>query len=910
MTRADDDRIFGRGRLRMATGAHVEVFREAASPGERRRYTKRFLATEAGDFRHWTEREWRILARLFGHGVTAVPEVVRFERGSAEQPALVQTYDAGITLDHWTTLLPVRRSDDAPTLRHLFEDCAHWWALAHHCLVALDAVHALQLVHLDLKADNLCIPFSPADFDPCAADQRLRPRFERLALIDFAFALVSGEPLDRALPIARQPDFDYQSPRLLHALEAGARGDLLPTRRLDWRCDLYSLAAMLRRCLPDPEHAPRDGWNALRQTQARALVRRLLEAHDGAACATRPHAALLALTASVLDDAALRLSLGQGWMLAGERERADVGSPTPVTRIAPALGSVSTVGGVRSAGFALPYSVEAAALARLSARREARQRAHRWGALVVSLTAVAVAAPFAYRGGLAPSPGRLVAALPATDVAATVPAAQDARDSAAVQRRIEPLAPSGAETAGVVGGAATAGKTDPPVAVVLPASAPAIEERSPIPNVLPAPAAVRSAQPPIVIAASELPVAAPPERRAVVPLAAPSRTVPAAAARAAREPTRRVAALRMVEPRAVKVAPAAARTPVRSPTAVSERQRALAWLTLRGPSPRGSAALPMSHAMPAAGPPPAPSALGSTPPPTMRNTTAPPGGATTRTAGPATADARVNSAPAEPADRVSSARVEPAAVAKAPAEPPRAAFIEPAPTGFAARAEQLLATEMPPLAQRLERRVQHVMSLAAAAAFPGQDDEVRRAADALDDPAAERLVAGASARSEAQVLHEEARQALRRRGNPREAHALQMRAFGADPLDGDVAATLAFLTLKLGPAHFESARQLALYSLTLPGERSPAVRLTDWTTLAIASALTGRERDARRAWYVSLALAPQPERQCRAAINAYALRGEALRLSVEAMLYRAYESGRGQGSPLCEWPPNWLASGR
>jgi hypothetical protein len=250
-------------------------------------------------------------------------------------------------------------------------------------------------------------------------------------------------------------------------------------------------------------------------------------------------------------------------------------------------------------------------------------------------------------------------------------------------------------------------------------------------------------------------------------------------------------------------------------------------------------------------------------------------------------------------------------VASALIEPVRAAPIEPAPADFAARAEQLLAVELPPLAQRLERRIQHVMSLAAAAAFAGQDDEVRRAADALDDPGAERLLAaGASARDDAQALHEAARQALRRRGDPREAHSLQLQAFGADPLDGDVAATLAFLALKQGPARVESARQLALYSLTLPGERSPATRLSDWTTLAIASALTGRERDARRAWYVSLALAPQPERQCRAAINAYALRGEALRLSVEAMLYRAYESGRAHGSALCEWPPSWLASGR
>ena len=43
------DRVFGRGRLRMVTGDHVEVFREESQPGERRRYTKRFLATPAGE---------------------------------------------------------------------------------------------------------------------------------------------------------------------------------------------------------------------------------------------------------------------------------------------------------------------------------------------------------------------------------------------------------------------------------------------------------------------------------------------------------------------------------------------------------------------------------------------------------------------------------------------------------------------------------------------------------------------------------------------------------------------------------------------------------------------------------------------------------------------------------------------
>ena len=180
MTPADIDRVFGRGRVRMVTGEHVEVFREASLPGERRRYTKRFLATAAGDFREWTEREWRILARLVGHGVRAVPQVVQFDRGAAGRPALVQTYDAGITVDHWATLLPLER--DGVRLRNVFEDCAHWWALARHCLIALDSIHALQLVHLDLKADNVCVPVAPADFDPLAAERTLQPRFDDLAL--------------------------------------------------------------------------------------------------------------------------------------------------------------------------------------------------------------------------------------------------------------------------------------------------------------------------------------------------------------------------------------------------------------------------------------------------------------------------------------------------------------------------------------------------------------------------------------------------------------------------------------------------------------------------------------------------------------------------------------------------------
>ncbi|MFL6664791.1 MAG: hypothetical protein ACJ8G7_21665 [Rhizobacter sp.] len=370
MNAADFERVFGRGRVRMVTGAHVEVFREEAQTGERRRYTKRFLATEDGDYREWTEREWRILARLVGHGSPAVPDIVQFDRGLAGGAAQVQTYDAGITVDHWATLLPVER--DGTPRRHLYEDCAHWWALAHHCLAGLDAIHALDVVHLDLKADNVCIPLAPDDFDARLTGATLRPHFEQLAFIDFAFSLVSGEPLKTALPIARQHDYEYQSPRLLHALDEGRRGNLVPTQQLDWRCDVYSLAAMLRRYLPDPERQLGTGWTASRNFAARALVRALLQAHDEGAL-LRPHRAWIETTSSVLAEEDLAESLQRGWCLASNAADAGADQPTPITRIAQPL-PLAQVSAWKAAGA------------------KPRRRAVAWGSALFAATALAVPA--------------------------------------------------------------------------------------------------------------------------------------------------------------------------------------------------------------------------------------------------------------------------------------------------------------------------------------------------------------------------------------------------------------------------------------------------------------------------------------------------------------------------------------
>jgi hypothetical protein len=112
----------------------------------------------------------------------------------------------------------------------------------------------------------------------------------------------------------------------------------------------------------------------------------------------------------------------------------------------------------------------------------------------------------------------------------------------------------------------------------------------------------------------------------------------------------------------------------------------------------------------------------------------------------------------------------------APATPPTGETAFAAPPDFMLRANELLATQIPRIAQRAERMVLRVLVAAAHADEDGSnDDEVRLAAGAIrlapDDPQLTR-----AAVRESRQFHEGARIALQRAISPRR-WALQTRAF-------------------------------------------------------------------------------------------------------------------------------------
>ena len=92
----------------------------------------------------------------------------------------------------------------------------------------------------------------------------------------------------------------------------------------------------------------------------------------------------------------------------------------------------------------------------------------------------------------------------------------------------------------------------------------------------------------------------------------------------------------------------------------------------------------------------------------------------------------------------------------------------------------------------------------------------------------------------------------------------------------------------------ETARQLVLNALAFSGAKR-SLRLDDWDTLAVASALTGRHAEATGAFLVGLAISGSPERTCKVAQHAYAVYGQALRASVDALERKLRQQSGGQG---------------
>ena len=229
---------------------------------------------------------------------------------------------------------------------------------------------------------------------------------------------------------------------------------------------------------------------------------------------------------------------------------------------------------------------------------------------------------------------------------------------------------------------------------------------------------------------------------------------------------------------------------------------------------------------------------------------------------------------------------------------------------YVVQAKRVLGDSVVRSASMAEIDANRVMGIAATASMPAEEhviaDAARRTWTASFIPPRGASVSPGVARQ----FDEAARRAYSEHRDINDVFGLQLRAFGANPSDPDIAGNLAFVYLKLSPPQPETARQVALHAMALRGTQLRAARPDDWTTFAIASALVGREDDARNALYVAVAVTRDLNLSCRAVVSSLASYGDPMRRPVRAMMERIQAYGRTRESPYCNWPPQWVATSR
>ena len=341
--------MFGRSERRMKTGEHVEVWRRGEC------FSKRF----GSGLSVWDERETELLRKLNIRNVDCVQRLAEAsltrETPAGGLSAGLRTYHAWQTLEQWRGL-PVRR-EPGTRVANVFRDCAIWFMTVRQSLYALQQIHEQSCLHLDIKADNLCIPaLALPSLGAFKAPYQgaFRLDFARLSLIDFAFSLwEEREPLQGILGMGVNNDVPYQSAQLRDVIvRSQALEGVTPRARqwrdlyesLDWRADLYGLGFMLKAFLDDiGEGDP--GWTAARRRAADHLVFDLMAYDDRwqkrgeHAPEELPHAGLIEEIDERLAASDLQSSLSEG----SEGWRVDFEAPfvaeddTPSTRTAVAL---------------------------------------------------------------------------------------------------------------------------------------------------------------------------------------------------------------------------------------------------------------------------------------------------------------------------------------------------------------------------------------------------------------------------------------------------------------------------------------------------------------------------------------------------------------------------------------------
>lgn len=253
------------------------------------------------------KHEEKILDHLTKHQVPHTVRLLDYQNSpNYQQPEkstqTIVTQAAGVDLDDWFEA-PIFINELNRSLNNIYEHPLFVLAILKGSLNALWQIHQLDIVHCDIKMDNICLPYHGGEADK---GETIQIQLDNVTLIDFGTSYWIGNLGNSErlwLGYNENENERYQSQLLINILKKWNQDNQNKSEppynnaslnQINYSCDLYGLGVAFECFCIQHQYADAECWSLV-SDDFNAIIRELKSYDNGipARQAQMPHQALM-----------------------------------------------------------------------------------------------------------------------------------------------------------------------------------------------------------------------------------------------------------------------------------------------------------------------------------------------------------------------------------------------------------------------------------------------------------------------------------------------------------------------------------------------------------------------------------------------------------------------------------------
>lgn len=267
--------------------SYVERLPAGSQQSGKTHHVLHFCKTIAGHTSALVKHEERILDGLASAGVPYTVRLLDYQNSPNHQnpknsTQTLVTESAGVDLCDWFDV-PIFINELNRSFNNIYDHPLFTLAILKGALVALERIHQHNIIHCDIKLDNICLPFKGGNAEQ---GQIIQIQLDNITLIDFGVAYWIGNMGSHERNWLGYNDNEqerYQSILLIHTLKQWFRDnegrtvapyDNSSLANINYSCDLYSLGVAFEGFCQEGRYQHDECWGIV-HSEFCAIIREL-----------------------------------------------------------------------------------------------------------------------------------------------------------------------------------------------------------------------------------------------------------------------------------------------------------------------------------------------------------------------------------------------------------------------------------------------------------------------------------------------------------------------------------------------------------------------------------------------------------------------------------------------------------